>query len=337
MTHSTDHLTPEERELASRLARIGPHGEPSPALDARILSAAQAAVATPPPRRKRWPAVLGVAATLALAIGVTWQLRPRPDASPVLHEGPVALEASAPAADPMGETADAAVAAAPMDAIEAAGAVQPAAPQEPAEPRQAAKVPAAVEAAAQSSRAGASADAPASARAPSPARRAPPRTMAASPEEPPAIIAAPVTTEPAELPAFAPEPAPAPVATPAPAAVASPPPPSPPAPRAAKARATSDPETVIVTGSAATAERAASPQPVAADLLSMETSPRIGDREVQEVPVEEDARLEAGDWLDRIRLRVAADDLAGARASLALFRRYHPDHAIPEDLATLAQ
>ena len=335
MTHSTDHLTPEERELASRLARIGPHGEPSPALDARILSAAEAAVATPPARRRRWPAVLGVAAALALTIGVTWQLRPRPDASPALQEGPAAMEAAAPAADPREAAADAAAAAAPTDAIDAADAAQTAAPQEPAAPQQATKVPAAVEAATKPSRAGASTDAPATSRSPSPAR-APLRTRATPPEEPPAIIAAPVATEPVELPAFAP--APPPVASPAPVAAASPPPPSPPpAPRAAKARATAAPETVTVTGSAASAQRAASPQPVVADLLAMETSPHIGDREVREVPVEEDARLEAGDWLDRIRLRVAANDLTGARASLALFRRYYPDRPIPEDFAPLAQ
>jgi hypothetical protein len=32
-----DALTPEERALADRLARLGSQGEPSPALDARIL------------------------------------------------------------------------------------------------------------------------------------------------------------------------------------------------------------------------------------------------------------------------------------------------------------
>ena len=36
--------TPEERELAQRLARLGPRGEPSPQLDARVLAAARAAL-----------------------------------------------------------------------------------------------------------------------------------------------------------------------------------------------------------------------------------------------------------------------------------------------------
>ena len=53
-------LSAEERELAALLGRTGPHGEPSPALDAKILSAARAAVtrdaARPTARRRRWPA-----------------------------------------------------------------------------------------------------------------------------------------------------------------------------------------------------------------------------------------------------------------------------------------
>ena len=81
-------LTPEERALAQRLARLGPHAEPSSALDAKILAAAHAAAAPAPirPRREqrrnvaRWPTVLGFAASLALACGIAWQLRPLPNA-----------------------------------------------------------------------------------------------------------------------------------------------------------------------------------------------------------------------------------------------------------------
>ena len=59
-------LTPEERALAQSLSRLGPHGGPSPGLDARVLAAARAAVQeapapggqVPPPRR-RWPLGLG--------------------------------------------------------------------------------------------------------------------------------------------------------------------------------------------------------------------------------------------------------------------------------------
>ncbi|HJS34326.1 MAG TPA: hypothetical protein VJ766_02450, partial [Pseudoxanthomonas sp.] len=76
-------LTPEERALAQSLSRLGPHGAPSPELDARILGAARAAVQdTPsrggavPPTRRRWPLGMGVAASVLLAAGIAWQLRP---------------------------------------------------------------------------------------------------------------------------------------------------------------------------------------------------------------------------------------------------------------------
>lgn len=103
-----DPLTPEERELADRLARIGPYGMPSPALDARILGAAQAAIARgATPARRRWPAWVGVAATLALALGAVWQLRPAREmpvaldeapSSAVMHRPPAAVEEMRPAA-----------------------------------------------------------------------------------------------------------------------------------------------------------------------------------------------------------------------------------------------
>src|SRR5690606_9553244 len=94
-------LTPEERELAQHLAHPG-HAGPSPATDARILAAARlaaasdadagprASAATPPQaalspatttrhrRRRHWPASLGLAASVALAVGVVWQLRESP-------------------------------------------------------------------------------------------------------------------------------------------------------------------------------------------------------------------------------------------------------------------
>jgi hypothetical protein len=76
--------TAEERALAQRLARLGPNGEPSPQLDARVLAAARAALDAPPVsahRSRRWPVALGVAASLVLAVGVAWRLRPLPPGS----------------------------------------------------------------------------------------------------------------------------------------------------------------------------------------------------------------------------------------------------------------
>ena len=94
-------LTPQERELAKQLAQIAPSGEPSPALDARILTAAREAGVSPSstssgptasfskiisrPRRirRRWPVVLGVAASMVLALGVAWRMQPLPEARQV--------------------------------------------------------------------------------------------------------------------------------------------------------------------------------------------------------------------------------------------------------------
>jgi hypothetical protein len=76
-----DPLDPEERALAQALRAL-PAGSPSPALDARILAAAQAAVAGPAPARRRRLAGLGAggwgwmgtAAAAVLAVGVTLRM-----------------------------------------------------------------------------------------------------------------------------------------------------------------------------------------------------------------------------------------------------------------------
>jgi hypothetical protein len=84
MTHSPsprEPLTPEEQALARRIAQLGPQGEPSPALDARVLAAARADEARgrrSSLRPRPWPVALGVAASLVLAIGLAWRLRPLP-------------------------------------------------------------------------------------------------------------------------------------------------------------------------------------------------------------------------------------------------------------------
>lgn len=127
-----DPLSPEERELAERLLRLGPNDGPSPALDARILAAAHAAVAQQPPRlrarerKTRWPVWIGVAASLSLAMGIAWQLRPAAPQFEAVREEPDAVLARAqvePAADAAADSAAAADAmvAAPMP-VEAAPA-----------------------------------------------------------------------------------------------------------------------------------------------------------------------------------------------------------------------
>ena len=125
--------TAEERALALRLARLGPHGEPSPQLDATVLAAAQAALDAPSvPRHhsRRWPVALGVAASLVLAVGVAWRLRPLSPGSSADLAAPTRPAPQVGAAPPASEPAAAAVAqAAPEAASDARIAVEP--PQVP--------------------------------------------------------------------------------------------------------------------------------------------------------------------------------------------------------------
>ena len=51
----------------------------------------------------------------------------------------------------------------------------------------------------------------------------------------------------------------------------------------------------------------------------------------------DDASLEPAAWLQRIRDRRDADNLDGARESLALFRQRHPRIRLPDDLARLGR
>ena len=90
-------LTPEEQALARRLGQLGPHGEPLPALDARILAAARAPRTRPPHRARRWPLALGLAASLVLAVGIAWRLRPLPEPP---ADGAMGRSVAAPAAQP---------------------------------------------------------------------------------------------------------------------------------------------------------------------------------------------------------------------------------------------
>lgn len=171
--HHEGALTPEERALADRIARLGPQGEPSPALDARILAAARAATSAPAtagsartaPRRRqrRWPVAFGAAATLAIVGGLAWQLRPVDDLQVEYSEAPRA--ASGPSADaepaprrveravrtPTDAAAQPAVAAAPAagNAAPATGQPSPipAPPAESTQPEASVEAPAAADAA----------------------------------------------------------------------------------------------------------------------------------------------------------------------------------------------
>lgn len=88
-------LDGDERELA-RIVHALPSGEPSPALDARILKAAVDAVAPSAKNRLTWLTSagsawgIGSAAAAVLAIGISWQvLRPMPRSLPAQAPSPV--------------------------------------------------------------------------------------------------------------------------------------------------------------------------------------------------------------------------------------------------------
>ena len=138
-TRRPDPLTPEERELAERLARIGPSGVPSPALDARILGAARTATlkrsSASPVLRRRWPALVGAAAALTLAIGTVWQLQPRHRLPGIQDEVPVdgAARRGATASDSHRSVAAMSDRAAPQAAASSPAATG-AAPMEPPKP-----------------------------------------------------------------------------------------------------------------------------------------------------------------------------------------------------------
>lgn len=335
-------LDAEERELAARLARLGPIDGPPPALDARILAAAHAAAASRTPNRRRhwlaWmgvpPAMItgaGVAAAAVLALGLVWQLRPRVGVVPAQEEAAAGEEVFILA--------------------------------EPASPRPAAANPPPLPGEA----------------FPDEAAPAPPASRMRAPAPP---MQASVPQQPAAAPASSPAvPAEASAAAVASASPPPAPPSEAPAMQDAQAKAAADSGAAreaamaadaasteaeaerrqsranYTTAARATAERAsaerslrqaAAPAPQAAlegdDAAALDRVEVTGSRQrvppaMPEAPpptaVSEDAGLPAAEWLERIRARRDAGDLDRARESLRLFRREHPRIRVPDDLSPL--
>lgn len=193
MTRQPQHpLDAEERALAAQLPRLPGHDGPDPALDARILAAARAALqapvgARPAPRRIRWSVPLGLAASLTLALGLAWRLQMAPPARLPVPPPPAAEQQRAmPALAPPDR-------ATPLtDRVMPPAALTPIPPAEPAPPTL--------------------------------------KTLAAPPAEPPVVLDAPAAfPAPAASPPSPPPPAPAAaIAPPPPAVVTAPmPPPAP--------------------------------------------------------------------------------------------------------------
>lgn len=334
-------LTPEERELAQLTGRLGPHGEPSPALDARILAAAHAAVAAQQvgKRKPRWPVAMGLAASVVLAVGVAWQLRPLQQIATVSEAPAVAIETAA-------ASAEAGAAAAPV--AQANLQESESAPQAFAKTEaQPATLPAVEPVPAQPSRVrqpieGANAMAPADAAR----NRRPARVTDAysppSPPSPPAPVAA------------APPPPPPAMTTSAPKGlVAQEPPPESPMAFADEADAVADMAVVAETASSTTraaptgqqaaaraeakARSAAATARESASLDRVEVSGSRLKRTDLQVPVSDDARLPVNDWLERVRTRYGLGDEEAARQSLLLFVKDHPREPVPDDLEPLLE
>lgn len=315
-------LTPEERELAQRLSRLGPSAGPPSTVDARILAAAHDAVAAAHPRAadrgaRRWPVALGVAASMALAVGIAWRLRPLPEPPPLRAESAASVETTAaPAA--VAPTAAAPIEAAPIEAT--APAPGPAADADsPALQKEQRSAPAA---------------------APQDAAKALPKRESAPPPlaEPEAVSDA---ARAADLAAPPPPPAPSapqPLSAAAEAASAD-------AATTGAAAASEESkrlsETIEVSGTAQRAKSVAAPRAASAQApvapqrepQSFEDIEIVGvDDSGDEPPAYANSPQVREAWLQRIRELIAEGHPQQARDSLDEFQRRYPDQVLPDDL-----
>lgn len=398
-------LDAEETALAEQLARLGPHGEPSPRLDARILAAAHDAVSEQarPRRRTRWPLGLGVAASALLAVGIAWQLRPT-------HESPLDREFAAADAD---AAASASVAAADASAGSGSASGDAAAREmaPPPPPLESVAAPLVTELPANASPSAVynppaalpSQPAVAKTRPALPAvRRSVAEAAEARRADAPPLVE-PAASDSTSLDSVAVSSAQ--LRSPATATAALPPPPAPPAAARSGGSANeefgrslggvvADPETYAeiaaqreqaraehARNATASAERQESRarraseassdmQDAIAPAAAATSAPVVGNadglayarnagaapaaksaarnnvfapsvtrnslkRTDLQLPVVEDTKLDADDWLERIRLRRDLGDRASAVESLLRFRQAHPFQKTPEDLQEL--
>lgn len=314
-------LTPEERLLADRLAGDA-SAAPSAALDAAILGAARNASGAAPAqtraatahrtvssRRRRWPLAAGMAASVALAVGIAWQLRPVPDSEMrAASEMPAAAPAAAtaPAAEVLRSrevTPPPPVESAPLPAQAAIDVPAPAAPAADEAPPAAStrrETVATESAGIASSAAAADVQAPVERSTAFGAEMHP----AAAPPPPPAIPAS------------------------APSVPAPPAPPSPPAP--VQAPAESAARRAAPTAPAPAAARQTRAESQALVLESIDDAPDDGDP-----PASADAPEVRAAWLARVRELLDAGRIGEAKASLAEFHRRHPQAELPPDLRAL--
>ena len=333
-------LSPEERELARLTARLPPQGEPSPALDARILAAAHAAT-TPTTARKarpRWPMVLGLAASVVFAVGIAWQLRPLQEQAAVLTElpasavtrpqaAPAAAADATPAAPAVPATTDVLPARSePSPAEVTVAAAKPTTAAQPkVQPPQRVQHAHAAATAEQAVAQPAEQPRQESDHYPAPAPPAPPAPMAPTPTAmaAPTVLAAPAPTTGQPQPAAA-------LAEAEAAQVHQ-------ASRAAEASRARLRTQTSRRKATATGEAMLRNMPPASDNAALERVEASGSRPRTDlqVPVSEDTQLPARAWLERIRTRYGLGDAEAARQSLLLFVKEHPRETVPDDLEPL--
>ena len=346
----SDPLTPDEREWAARLARIGSHDGPPAALDRKILAAAHAAVARRPQNRswrKRWPTLIGAAASLVIVVGLAWELRPLLRSIPSLSEGPMVAAAPIPRSEGL-LSAEVLAAANPVARSAVDSPPPPPAPSVATTPYKPNIPPAIVVPVPE----------------PAPAQPQPPVEFSDDAIPPYADYAGTAAARQAAMQAAtndaatrkstderrerataaAPQPLPAAHAdTEHRAAMPAPLPPISAAPTAApNASATRRDFAPTRGASAASAAQVSTSLPLSAaaeqDNTALDRIEVSGSRiSVSELPVRDDASLEPAAWLQRIRDRRDADNLDGARESLALLRQRHPRIRLPDDLARLGR
>ncbi|MEJ7747514.1 MAG: hypothetical protein WKF61_12380, partial [Luteimonas sp.] len=305
-----DPLSTEERELAQRFARLGAPGEPASSVDARILAAAHDAVARHPSsrtrRRHRWPVAFGVAASVALAVGIAWQLRPWPQ-TPVYDEAASASVAASAADSSAAVAAPALLPVMPPPAESAAvRALSP-----PAESNNAQ-----IEAAPESDDA-----------------------AFAKTAEPPIVFDKP---RPADgQPAPAPPPSPPAAAATSAAPEFVPPPPATPVPPAPASVMQQRTRTEQAAGAANTQSR---PLPATASKTRGDETQGTAMRDAaaaaegseegfdERPPNTADSPEVRQAWLQRIRELIADGEAETARDSLQEFKRRHPGVVLPDDL-----
>ena len=344
-----EELDADERELA-RVVRALPGNEPPPALDLRILKAAQDAVARAPDKRRRralWAAssggsfwAFGTAAAAVLAVGLSWQMFMRGPSSNLPASGPAVIakdnaqESDSTSVDfiPAAPKADQGAANQVASASASAPASQPilggqraASAAEPMRREQESK--------------------PVASSAPQPfidehvaeANQGRTRDQVATTEQ----YADDLRTDSASAKSAIAENAPAENAASAagaPALAAAPAPrqaPAAPPPADAERRelsAAEKPELAKTTASTGLLAGAAAPA-AQAEMQSKQAAEESP--EAARYRIRLDARLYPESWILKVRSRLKHGDVAGARASLKLFVEKYPQESVPENLKPL--